>query len=57
MPQFSQPIQNVPPGTHTMPAGARPGAGVAFTFAAAADAASVDGVAGVAPVAVAPDAG
>jgi len=40
-----------------MPAGAGPGAGVAFTFAAAADAASVDGVAGVAPVALAPDAG
>jgi hypothetical protein len=28
MPQSSQPIQNVPPGTQTMPAGAGSGGGV-----------------------------
>jgi hypothetical protein len=45
MPQFSHPIQNVPPGTQTIPAGASPGAGVVLTRAAAADFASVTGAA------------
>jgi len=31
MPQFSHPIQKVPPGTQTMPGGAAAGAGVVFT--------------------------
>ena len=42
MPQFSQPIQNVPPGTHTIPVGAGPGGTAAFTRATVADGASVD---------------
>jgi hypothetical protein len=50
MPQFSQPIQNVPPGTHTIPAGAGPGATVVFTCAA--DAAPVDVAVDVAAEAV-----
>jgi hypothetical protein len=45
MPQFSQPIQNVPPGTQTMPSGAGPGAGVVFTRAAATEAALCGAVA------------
>src|SRR4029453_323948 len=38
MPQSSHPIQNMPPGTQTMPGGAAAGAGVVFTRGVAAGA-------------------